>query len=101
MENRVTAGTIARTIILLFALLNQILTALGKPIIAVNSETITELVACVFTIVTAIVAWWKNNSFTKAAIAGDKLMNCIRSGQSYSVTYTAGEDNASDTTEEL
>ena len=96
MENKITAGTIARTIILAFALLNQILTALGKPIINVSSATITELVASAFTIVTAIVAWWKNNSFTKPAIAGDALMNSIRSGKPFSVTYEGKTENGGD-----
>ena len=75
---KISAGTIARTVILAFALLNQVLTWLGKPIINIDSGQVTELVANVLTIVTAIISWWKNNSFTHAALAGDVLMHAVR-----------------------
>ena len=68
---KVTAGTIARTIILILALINQILTSTGHPVIPISDETVTQVVTLIFTIVTALIAWWKNNSFTQAAIAGD------------------------------
>lgn len=68
---KVTAGTIARTIILILALINQILTSTGHPVIPISDETVTQVVTLIFTIVTALIAWWKNNSFTQAALAGD------------------------------
>lgn len=67
----ITAGTIARTIILFLALINQLLSASGHAVIPIEDATIETLVSTAFTIVTALVAWWKNNSFTKAARIGD------------------------------
>ena len=70
----ITAGTIARTIILVLALLNQILTATGHSVINISDESINTLISTGFTIVTAIVAWWKNNSFTQSALKADEVM---------------------------
>ena len=70
----ITSVTIARTIILVLALLNQILTATGHSVINISDESINTLISTGFTIVTAIVAWWKNNSFTQSALKADEVM---------------------------
>ena len=70
----ITSGTSARTIILVLALLNQILTAMGHSVINISDESINTLISTGFTIVTAIVAWWKNNSFTQSALKADEVM---------------------------
>lgn len=74
MEPKVSAGTLARTIILLLAVVNQLLTTFGIGLIPIDDDMINTLVTSGWTIVAALVAWWKNNSFTKAAIAGDTAM---------------------------
>ncbi len=79
---KISSGTIARTIILALALINQLLTATGHNVINIADEDINMLVSTSFTIVTAIVAWWKNNSFTKAAIEADKVMKEKKDGTS-------------------
>lgn len=71
---KVTKGTIARTIILALALINQILTASGHNVISIADEDINTLISTAFTIVSAVAAWWKNNSFTQAALEGDEVM---------------------------
>lgn len=73
-----TSGTIARTVVLALALLNQLLTAFGYNVIDVSDETINTLITTIFTIVTALVAFWKNNSFTEAAIEADEVMKEIK-----------------------
>ena len=70
----ISAGTIARTIILVLALVNQLLTATGHGVINISDESINTLISTGFTIVTAIVAWWKNNSFTQSALKADEVM---------------------------
>ena len=69
----ISAGTIARTACLLLALTNQILSACGKPILPIESATVEQLVTAGITTVTALIAWWKNNSFTQAALAADEV----------------------------
>ena len=71
----ISAGTIARTIILVLALINQLLTATGHSVINISDESISTLISTGFTIVTAIVAWWKNNSFTQSALKADQVMS--------------------------
>lgn len=70
----ISAGTIARTICLVLALINQILTAMGHSIIDVSNDDINTLISTGFTIVSAIIAWWKNNSFTQSALKADEVM---------------------------
>lgn len=74
----VTAGTIARTACLLLALTNQVLSALGKPVLPIESATVEQLVTAGITTVTALVAWWKNNSFTPAALEADKTFDRLK-----------------------
>lgn len=74
----VTAGTIARTACLLLALTNQVLSALGKPVLPIESATVEQLVTAGITTVTALVAWWKNNSFTPEAIKADETMERMK-----------------------
>ena len=77
----ISAGTIARTAILGLALTNQVLTATGHNVIDISDDTINTFVATGFTIVTAVAAWWKNNSFTSAAIEADKMKNELKEGE--------------------
>lgn len=77
----ISAGTIARTICLCLALVNQILTATGHSVINISDESINTLISTGFTIVTAIVAWWKNNSFTQSALKADEVMRELKSNK--------------------
>ena len=72
-NRNVSAGTVARTAVLLLALPNQILSAMGKPILPIESSTVEQLVTAGITSVAALVSWWKNNSFTQAALAADEV----------------------------
>lgn len=90
----ITAGTIARTIILFLALVNQLLSASGHAVIPIEDATLETLVSTAITIVTALVAWWKNNSFTKAARLGDFTMR--RSRQMAREDKRLGRDDDTD-----
>ena len=78
-NRNVSAGTIARTACLLLALTNQVLSALGKPVLPIESQTVEQLVTAGITTVAALIAWWKNNSFTTAALEADKTYDRIKS----------------------
>lgn len=67
----VSAATITRTAVLALALINQLLSALGKPVLPIESGTLEQLISTGFTTVSALVNWWFNNSFTKEAIQAD------------------------------
>ena len=70
--------TIIRTAVLALALLNQCFTVAGRPIIQVNETEMNELISICFTVITAVVAWWKNNSFTAEAIEADRYLAQLR-----------------------
>lgn len=74
----ITAGTIARTIILALALINQVLSVTGHPVLPIDDAQIETLVTTGWTVVAALIAWWKNNSFTAAAKAGDEFMKQVK-----------------------
>nr|DAZ08932.1 MAG TPA: holin [Caudoviricetes sp.] len=74
----ISVGTIARTACLLLALTNQVLSALGKPVLPIESATVEQLVTAGITTVTALIAWWKNNSFTPAALEADKTFDRLK-----------------------
>ena len=71
--HKISAATIARTACLLLALTNQVLSACGKPVLPIESQTVEQLVTAGITTVAALVAWWKNNSFTKNAQVADDI----------------------------
>lgn len=87
----VTAGTVARTIVLILALANMALTFMGKNPIDISEDTIYEACTILATIATALIAWWKNNSFSKAAIAGDEAKSRVKLGIE-NVDAEMGED---------
>ena len=71
-------GNSARTAALLLALANQILSAFGKSPLPIESSTVEQLVTTGITTVTALINWWYNNSFTQAAIEGDKTYENVK-----------------------
>ena len=77
-EPTISAGTVARTACMLLALTNQLLSALGKPVLPIESETVEQLVTAGITSIAALVAWWKNNSFTTAALEADKTYDRLK-----------------------
>ena len=75
---KISAATLARTAALALALTNQVLSACGKPMLPIESATVEQLVTAGITTVTALVAWWKNNSFTPAALEADKTFDRLK-----------------------
>ena len=74
----VSAATLARTAVLALALINQILSAAGKPVLPIESAQLEQLISTGFTTVSALVNWWFNNSFTKDAIQADAEFERLR-----------------------
>lgn len=81
MKTTVKLGTIIRTVCLVLALVNQGLTIAGYSVLPITDEQVSELLTLGFTVVTSVWAWWKNNSFTQAAIVADEIMHDIKSGE--------------------
>lgn len=70
MKN-IDKGTVIRTVLLFIALINQGLIMFGKPVLPIDEDQVTSLAetlylafSMIFTIVTTLVAWFKNNYVT-------------------------------------
>ena len=74
MTPNIKIDTIIRTVVLLLALINNTLTMTGHSVLPVTDEQVSELLSLAFTIGAALWAWWKNNSFTPAAIQADEVL---------------------------
>ena len=81
MKTSISAGTIARTVALAVTLLNTILTAAGKNPLPFSDTEVYSAVTTAATAVTAIIAWWHNNSFSKEAIQADEYMDKLKNGK--------------------
>lgn len=75
MKKKIEKGTIVRTGVLVFALANQALTISGHNPLPFSEDEVGQAVSMVLTVGASLWAWWKNNSFTQAALAGDEVMH--------------------------
>lgn len=75
---KVSKDTIARTVFLAVSLLNAVLTMFGKNELPITQDTIYTIVTVCMLVISTIVAWWKNNSFSTAAIKADEYLKEIK-----------------------
>jgi SPP1 family holin len=73
-----TKETIIRTILLIVAIINQVLTSAGKNPIPFSDEEIYGAITAVITVAMTAWAWWKNNSFTAAALEADEYLKELK-----------------------
>ena len=78
MKTKPTTNTIARTVVLAVALINQTLTMLDLNPLPFAEEEIYTTVTLIVSTVTTIWAWWKNNSFTRVAIELDEKLKALK-----------------------
>lgn len=78
---KIKTSTIIRTALLVLAIINNILSVFGKPVLPITDEQLELIISTMITVIVAVINWWKNNSFTKPAIQGDQLMNRIRKSE--------------------
>lgn len=71
---KVSKETIVRTVVLFVALLNTVLNACGKNPLPFSDDEVYTGVSAVVATVAAVWAWWKNNSFTAAAVKADDVL---------------------------
>ena len=64
MKRKIEKMTIVRTLVLAFALINQVLTISGYNPLPFTDEDFGQAVSMVLTTGASLWAWWKNNSFT-------------------------------------
>lgn len=74
MKLHIKPETVARTFVLMLALINQCLSAAGKSPLPINNETLEQFITAGVTTAAALWAWWKNNSFTQGALQADAYL---------------------------
>ena len=75
---KVETSTIVRTIDLIIALINQILSVTGHSPLPITDDQVNELVTLAITVCVSILTWWKNNSFTQSALMADEYRKKIK-----------------------
>jgi SPP1 family holin len=66
-------GSIIRTVILAVALINQLLVSAGYSPLPFENEQIELGLSTAFTVIAALISWWKNNDLTRKARLASKL----------------------------
>ncbi len=92
MKN-VSKETLIRTAVLVIALINSVLTMLGKNPLPFSENEIYQAGSAICAVAASLWAWWKNNSFTNAAIRADEYMNALKS-QAKKEKVDSNEENA-------
>ena len=72
---------IIRIVVLVAALLNQALVAMGKNPLPFADETIYEIASVLVTIAVTVYAAWKNNNVTTFAKIAQKVLDALKKGQ--------------------
>ena len=78
MNKNVPAATIARTVVLALALVNQLLSAAGKPVLPIESAALEQAVTAGLTVAASLWNWWKNNAFTPEARQAEAYLTQLR-----------------------
>lgn len=79
MNTKPSAGTVARLICLVLSTLNQVvLMKTGRSFLPVESEELEEALSTIFFVASAGWGYWKNNSWTKEAIATDDTLRLMK-----------------------
>lgn len=78
MKKKIETETIVRTAVLLFALANQGLTISGHNPLPFSEDEVGQAVSMILTVGASLWAWWKNNSFTQAAITADEHLKALK-----------------------
>lgn len=80
---KVSIGTWIRLAMVMLALVNVTLRMAGVQTLPFTPEDVADLISGLFVIATALTAYWKNNSFTAAAIEADEYMRRLREEENY------------------
>lgn len=80
---KISKSALIRTIVLVIALINSVLTMCDINPLPFSDEEIYQGASAVITVAAALIAWWKNNSFTSKAIEADKLLKQLKEDELY------------------
>ena len=93
---KISKGTIIRTIALAVVLFNLLLKALGKPLIEFDEGTVLYWFEYIVEIAVIIVTFWKNNSFSPAAIKADEILKKLKNDEEIDIEECFDEETESE-----
>ena len=70
--------TLLRTILLLVSLSNKLLAIFGKETLPFTEAEVYQAFSACLTVISSLIAWWKNNSFTENAILADDYLKALK-----------------------
>ena len=92
---KISKSTIIRTILVAIVIINFVLEKLGVDLIPADESQIAMIVETVIEIAVIVVGFWKNNSYSQAAIRADEFLKELRADE----TEWEGEIEADEPTE--
>lgn len=82
IASKIKPHTYISIVMLLFLIINNISVYIGgSPIIQFSEDTITDAVNIILNIVFICYTFWKNQSFTSAALAADDVLTILKDGK--------------------
>lgn len=78
---KIPTKTYISIVMVVIAVINHILLAMGKPVLVIGEETVTYTVNTAIDILLIGYTAWKNNSVTDYAILTDSLLYYLRDGK--------------------
>ena len=78
---KISKSTIIRTILVAIVIINFFLEKLGVDLIPVDESLIAMFVEAFIGIAVIVVGFWKNNSYSEAAIRADEFLKELRTGE--------------------
>lgn len=88
---KIATGTIVRTAMMIIAIVNTFCSMVGFTTIDIDENTLYTIVTCVFDVVTLVVVWWKDNSFSKRALALEEIKKAMKEDGVKKVIMMFGE----------
>ena len=78
---KISKSTIIRTILVVIVIINFILEKLGVDLIPADESVISMFVETFIEIAVIVVGFWKNNSYSQAAIRADEFLKELRNDE--------------------
>ena len=91
---KISKSTIIRAILVAIVIINFVLEKIGVDLIPVNESLIAMIVETVIEIAVIVVGFWKNNSFSQAAIRADEFLKELRNDETEWEGEIEDEDEA-------
>lgn len=80
------AKAIALLVVQLFSVIQTGLSLAGVSQLPFTSDQVSAAITGVIAVITSVWAWWRNNNMTAAAVAGQRVVDRVKTGVQTSLT---------------